>query len=193
VRIAVAQGPAFSFHYQENLEMLAAAGAELVGFDPMVDAQLPDDTRGLVLAGGFPEVYSAELAANTRLKSQIAEFTGPILAECGGLLYLGRELDGHAMCGRLPLSATMTGRLTLGYREATAATATPWMAAGQAVRGHEFHYSIVRYDADVSPAWQLGDRGPDGVAAGAVQAGYLHVHWAAHPEIPRRFMAAAWA
>jgi cobyrinic acid a,c-diamide synthase len=192
VRIAVAHGPAFSFHYQENLEMLAAAGAELVGFDPTVDPCLPDGTRGLVLAGGFPEVYGAELAANTTLRSEIAAFAGPILAECGGLLYLGRELDGQVMCGRLPLSATMTGRLTLGYREATAATATPWMAAGQAVRGHEFHYSTVRYDPGVSPAWQLGDRGPDGVATGAVQAGYLHVHWAAHPEIPERFMAAAW-
>jgi cobyrinic acid a,c-diamide synthase len=193
VRIGLAHGPAFSFHYQENLELLTAAGAELVGFDPMVDAHLPDDTRGLVLAGGFPEVYGAELAANTSLKSEIATFAGPILAECGGLLYLGRELDGHAMCGRLPLRAEMTPRLALGYREATAATATPWMEAGQAVRGHEFHYSTVHYDAEISPAWQLGDRGPDGVTAGAVQAGYLHVHWAAHPEIPERFMAAAWA
>jgi cobyrinic acid a,c-diamide synthase len=193
VRVAVARGPAFSFHYQENLEMLAASGAELVGFDPLTDPQLPDGTRGLVLAGGFPEVYGAELAANTTLKREICEFSGPILAECGGLLYLGRELDGHEMCGRLPLSAEMTGRLRLGYREATAATATPWMEAGQSVRGHEFHYSDVHYDPGVTPAWQLNGRGPDGVTAGAVQAGYLHVHWAAHPEIPRRFMAAAWA
>jgi cobyrinic acid a,c-diamide synthase len=85
----------------------------------------------------------------------------------------------------------MTGRLRLGYREATAATSTPWMDAGQRVRGHEFHYSGVRYDPDITPAWLLTDRGPDGVADGSVQAGYLHVHWAAHPEIPARFLEAA--
>jgi cobyrinic acid a,c-diamide synthase len=191
VRIAVARGPAFSFHYQENLEMLTASGAELVGFDPTVDGHLPDGTRALVLAGGFPEIYAEDLSANVSLRREIAHFAGPILAECGGLLYLGRELDGFEMCGRLPISAEMTGRLRLGYREATAATSTPWMDAGQRVRGHEFHYSGVRYDPDITPAWLLTDRGPDGVADGSVQAGYLHVHWAAHPEIPARFLEAA--
>jgi cobyrinic acid a,c-diamide synthase len=136
-------------------------------------------------------VFGAELAANAPLHAAIREFaaTRPVLAECGGLLYLGESLDGHAMCGALPARATMAGRLTLGYREAVAATATPWLAAGQAVRGHEFHYS--RVEADGPPAWTLAGRGPEGIVRGGIQASYLHVHWAAFPELARVFARAA--
>jgi cobyrinic acid a,c-diamide synthase len=191
-RIAIARGPAFSFHYQENLELLQAAGAELVAFDPLTDEALPEGAGAIVLAGGFPEVFGAELEANARLRAAVAGFPGPILAECGGLLFLCRELDGHEMCGVVPARARMAGRLTLGYRDATAATSTPWLDAGQRVRGHEFHYSQVHPSG--SPAWTLAARGcerPDGVVAGNVQAGYLHVHWAAHPDIAWRFARAA--
>jgi cobyrinic acid a,c-diamide synthase len=191
-RIAVARGPAFSFHYQENLELLEAAGAELLSFDPLADEALPEGAGALVLAGGFPEVFGAELAANARLREAVAAFGGPILAECGGLLFLCRELDGHEMCGVLDARARMAGRLTLGYREAVAATATPWLDAGERVRGHEFHYSEVETSGPA--AWTLSARGrqrPDGVVAGCVQASYLHVHWAAFPGIPLRFARAA--
>jgi cobyrinic acid a,c-diamide synthase len=195
-RIAIARGPAFSFHYRENLELLAATGAELLPFDPLADEQLPPDAGALLLAGGFPEVFGAELEANARLRTAIAAFAAagrPILAECGGLLFLCRELDGREMCGVLPASARMTDRLTLGYREATAATATPWLEAGESVRGHEFHYTQVDSQAP-SSAWILAARGrerPEGIASGGVQASYLHVHWAAHPELARRFARAA--
>jgi cobyrinic acid a,c-diamide synthase len=192
-RIAVAGGPAFSFHYAENHELLEAAGAELLDFDPTRDERLPERTHALIFAGGFPEVYGSELAANLALKREVAAFDGPILGECGGLLYLGRELDGFAMCGRLPLRAHMTRRLKLGYRVGTAATGTPWLKAGAPVRGHEFHYSEVEFTTDVTPAWELADRGPDGIASAQVQAGYLHMHWAAQPEIAQRFVEAAWA
>jgi cobyrinic acid a,c-diamide synthase len=197
VRVAIACGPAFSFHYEENLELLAAAGAELAPFDPTADVALPQGSRALVLAGGFPEVFGAELAANEPLREQVAELasTGrPVLAECGGLLYLARELDGQPMCGVVPARARMAGRLTLGYREAAVATATPWLAAGATVRGHEFHYSDVDADGGACPAWTLTARGrtrPEGFAAGSVQASYLHVHWAAFPGIPAGFIAAA--
>ena len=100
-RIAVARGPAFSFHYEENLELLRAAGAELVDLDPLADEALPPRTGALVLAGGFPEAYGEELSANWALRAEIAAFAArgrPILAECGGLLYLARELDGRPMC-----------------------------------------------------------------------------------------------
>jgi len=194
-RIGIARGPAFSFHYQENLELLAVAGAELVGFDPTIDEALPPDIGGLILAGGFPEVFGTELAANVPLRDAVrslAKAGRPVLAECGGLLYLLQDLDGHAMCGVLPGRGEMAGRLTIGYREATAATGTPWLAAGDQVRGHEFHYSSVR--ADGAPAWRLSARGKtrlEGIAAGSVQASYLHVHWAAHPALPTRFAQAA--
>ncbi len=114
-----------------------------------------------------------------------------MLAECGGLLYLCRDLDGHAMCGVIPASASMSGRLTLGYREAVAVTPTPWIEAGERVRGHEFHYSRIDDGAPAAwgPAWELSARGasrPEGFVAGGLQASYLHVHWAAHPQIPLR-------
>jgi cobyrinic acid a,c-diamide synthase len=222
-RIAIARGPAFAFHYEENLELLAAAGAELVPFDPLHDEALPPECGALILAGGFPEVFGPQLAANAPLRAQVAGFVAagrPVLAECGGLLYLCSELDGHEMCGAISARASMTGRLALGYREAAAATATPWLAAGERVRGHEFHYSRVDAveggeGADVEPpaggatgggprdlpargapgpAWDLSARGttrPEGFAAGALQASYLHVHWAAHPQLALRFAHAA--
>src|SRR4029077_6453517 len=101
-RVAIARGPAFSFHYQENLELLESSGAELQPFDPISDEALPDGAGALILAGGFPEVYGGDLAANESLRAEIGRFARsgkPVLAECGGLLYLASELDGQAMCG----------------------------------------------------------------------------------------------
>ncbi len=197
-RIAIARGPAFSFHYEENLELLRAAGAELADVDPLRDETLPPDCGALILAGGFPEVFGAELAANDSLRADVAAFAAagrPVLAECGGLLYLCVDLDGHEMCGAIAARATMTGRLTLGYREAEASTPTPWVDAGQRVRGHEFHYSQVRpLDGAACAAWSLTARGTtrsEGWVADALHASYLHVHWAAHPQLARRFAAAA--
>jgi cobyrinic acid a,c-diamide synthase len=197
-RIGIARGTAFSFHYEENLELLAAAGAELVGFDPLHDASLPPGCGALILAGGFPEVFGEQLADNAPLRAEVAAFVAagkPVLAECGGLLYLCRDLDGHEMCGAIAARATMTKRLTLGYREAVAATATPWIEAGTTLRGHEFHYSRVEILDDVArAAWTLSSRGAqreEGVVAGALQASYLHVHWAAHPQLAWRFAGAA--
>jgi cobyrinic acid a,c-diamide synthase len=197
-RIAIARGPAFSFHYEENLELLTAAGAELAGFDPLLDETLPPGSGALLLAGGFPEVFGEGLAANATLRAEVAAFVAagkPVLAECGGLLYLCADLDGHEMCGAIPARASMTRRLALGYREAVAATATPWIDAGERVRGHEFHYSRVQpLDAGARVAWTLSARGtqrPEGLVTGALQASYLHVHWAAHPQLALRFARAA--
>ena len=186
VRIAIARGPAFSFHYEENLELLRGAGAELVPFDPLRAEALPD-AQALILAGGFPEVFGAELSANARLRGEIAAFAGPVLAECGGLLYLARELDGHPMCGVLDVSAHMSDRLTLGYREATARADHPVWPWGTCVRGHEFHRSRVTPEGG---AWEHA-RGREGHVRGLVHASYLHTHWAATPEVAHRVVAAA--
>jgi cobyrinic acid a,c-diamide synthase len=198
-RIAIARGPAFSFHYEENLELLAAAGAELAAFDPLLDEALPPNCGALVLAGGFPEIFGGGLEANAPLRAEVAAFVAagkPVLAECGGLLYLCSDLDGHEMCGAIAARARMTGRLTLGYREAAAAAATPWIDAGERVRGHEFHYSHVQPTVGgARAAWTLSARGsqrPEGIVAGALQASYLHVHWAAHPQLALRLARAAW-
>ena len=190
-RIAIAGGAAFTFGYAENEELLAAAGAEVVPFDPLRDPALPPETRGVVIGGGFPEAYAAELSANEPLRREVAAFTGPIYAECAGLLYLARRLDDAPMCGVLDAEARMTGRLTLGYREAVAVRDSPVARAGERVRGHEFHRTVVARGADAAPAWQWSAAGPDGFTSANCLASYLHLHWAGMPQMATRFVGAA--
>jgi cobyrinic acid a,c-diamide synthase len=192
-RIAVAGGPAFTFGYAENTELLTAAGAEVVTVDPLVDAALPEGTAGLVVGGGFPEVHAARLSANESLRADVAALAGrggPIAAECAGLLYLARSLDGVPMCGVLDVEAVMTPRLTLGYRAAVSPVDSVLAPAGTRVRGHEFHRTAARPTAGPAPAWQWSADGPEGFAAGAVHASYLHLHWAGAPGLAERFVAA---
>ncbi len=195
VPVAVAMGRAFTFAYTENLELLAGAGADILPFDPTADEQLPPGARAVYLGGGFPEVHAEALAANVNLRRDVAALarTGaPIIGECGGLLYLCRSLDGHEMCGVLPLDAQMTGRLTLGYREATAARDSVAWQRGDAVRAHEFHRTAVRRkDRDAAAAAWRWDGTSEGFVRGSVHASYLHSHWAATPQVARRFVEAA--
>ncbi|MFI1069733.1 cobyrinate a,c-diamide synthase [Streptomyces puniciscabiei] len=191
--VAVAGGPAFTFSYAEHTELLAAAGADVVTFDPLRDEQLPEDTAGLVIGGGFPEVYAAELSANEPLRKAVAELAlsgAPVAAECAGLLYLCRELDGQPMCGVLDASARMTDRLTLGYRDAVAVGDSVLAAAGTRMRGHEFHRTVVEPGAGAAPAW--GVRAPvrrvEGFVQRGVHASYLHTHWASQPGVAHRFV-----
>ncbi|MEV6958334.1 cobyrinate a,c-diamide synthase [Streptomyces sp. NPDC051207] len=192
-RVAVAGGAAFTFSYAEHAELLTAAGAEVVTFDPLRDERLPDGTRGLVIGGGFPEVYAAELSANEGLRKAVtalAESGAPVAAECAGLLYLCRELDGLPMCGVLDATARMTEKLTLGYRDAVAVGDSSLAVAGTRMRGHEFHRTAVEPGAGAAPAW--GVRGParrvEGFVQRGVHASYLHTHWASAPGVARRFV-----
>ncbi|MFD0252184.1 cobyrinate a,c-diamide synthase [Streptomyces sp. NPDC127113] len=192
-RVAVAGGAAFTFSYAEHAELLAAAGAEVAVFDPLRDEELPEGTRGLVIGGGFPEVYVSELSANEGLRKSVAELArggAPVAAECAGLLYLGRELDGLPMCGVLDASARMSGRLTLGYRDCVALTDSPLAVAGTRMRGHEFHRTVVEPGAGATPAWGMRtpQRRVEGFVEGGVHASYLHTHWAAQPSVARRFV-----
>jgi cobyrinic acid a,c-diamide synthase len=194
VRIGVASGPAFTFLYQENLELLEAAGAELVPIDPTADESLPERAAGLYLGGGFPETHAEALAANRPLRAAVRRFAAggrPVVAECGGLLYLARALDGQPMCGVLQADGRMTERLTLGYRRARAAVPSLLAGAGSKLRGHEFHYSRLEPAAGAKPAWLLDGNRPEGFVAGGVHASYLHTHWAASPGVPARLVAAA--
>ena len=195
VRVAVAAGEAFTFGYAEQVELLQDAGAEIVHVDPLRDEALPEGTAGLVIGGGFPEVHAAELSANTALREDVARLAlaAPIAAECAGLLYLARSLDSQPMCGVLDTDAHMTERLTLGYREAVAASDSVLAEAGTRVRGHEFHRT--RTSPPTSPQaawlWQDGDQKiADGFVVGNVHASYLHLHWAGVPGIAERFVAA---
>ncbi|PZG04313.1 cobyrinate a,c-diamide synthase [Nonomuraea aridisoli] len=186
--VAVAGGAAFTFGYAEHAELLRAAGAQVAVFDPLRDERLPEGTAALVVGGGFPEVYAAELAANEPLRAQVAAFRGPIAAECAGLLYLCAELDGRRMCGRVPGVARMTDRLTLGYREAVALRDSPLTRAGERYRGHEFHRTAVAYEGAPLFRW---DGGADGYGDAQVTASYLHLHWAGRPELAQRLVSSS--
>ncbi|WP_435879284.1 cobyrinate a,c-diamide synthase [Streptomyces mutabilis] len=192
-RVAVAGGAAFTFSYAEHTELLAAAGAEVVVFDPLRDEELPEGTAGLVVGGGFPEVYASELSANEPLRKAVAELAlsgAPVAAECAGLLYLCRELDGLPMCGVLDATARMSERLTLGYRDAVAVSDSALATAGARMRGHEFHRTVVEPGAGAAPAWGMRapERRVEGFVERGVHASYLHTHWASEPGVARRFV-----
>ncbi len=162
-------------------------------FDPLRDEDLPDQTAGLILGGGFPEVHGAALSANLRLREQVAALAvrgAPVAAECAGLLYLARTLDYLPMCGVLDVRAVMTPKLTLGYRQAVAVTDSALARAGDVLRGHEFHRTTAVPAAGDQPAWRLGSGTVEGHVAGSVIASYLHTHWAGHPAAAARFTAA---
>jgi cobyrinic acid a,c-diamide synthase len=189
--VAVAAGPAFTFGYPEHAELLAAAGAEVVGFDPLHDESLPPGTAGLMLPGGFPECHTEALSANAVLRAQIAALThrrAPIHAECGGLMYLCRSVDGAPMCGVLDAAAMMTGRLVLGYRDAVALRDSVLHLVGARVSGHEFHRTTVTPRAGEA-AWAWTGAQPEGFVHGAVHASFLHTHPVAHPAAVARFVA----
>ncbi|PKV80634.1 cobyrinate a,c-diamide synthase [Nocardia fluminea] len=193
--IAMAGGPAFTFGYAEHRELLVAAGARVVVFDPLSDV-LPAGTAGLVLPGGFPEEHAGQLSANERLRTAVADGAArglPIHAECAGLLYLTRSLDGHQMAGVIDADAEFGPRLTLGYRDAVALHDSALWRAGSRVRGHEFHRTRLVRTGSESPAW--GWRATGSVAEGAVvrqvHASYLHTHPAGNPAAIARFVTAA--
>ncbi|MER7272856.1 cobyrinate a,c-diamide synthase [Dactylosporangium sp. NPDC000244] len=189
--VAVAGGPAFSFGYAETVELLAAAGARVSTVDPLRDEALPDGARALVVGGGFPEVYAEQLSANEPLRRAVAGLAasgGAIAAECAGLLWLCRTLDGRPMCGVLDAEAAMTPSLTLGYRDAVALSDSVLAPAGTRVTGHEFHRTRVTPATGAAPAWAWRE-GRDGFVSGAVHASYLHLHWAGHPAFAHRLVA----
>jgi len=190
-RIAVAAGAAFSFTYPDNLELLAQAGADLVPFDPLTDQRLPEGIDGLYAGGGFPEVYAAALAENRPLLDDVAGRVRSGLvtwAECGGLLWLARSLDGHRLAGVIPATARMTDRLTLGYRRARLRAACPLGPAGTDLRGHEFHYSTLDAPGDALDWSGRTGRGQAGFASPSLLASYVHLHLGADPGLAERMV-----
>ncbi|WP_024876715.1 cobyrinate a,c-diamide synthase [Saccharomonospora piscinae] len=190
--VAAAAGEAFTFRYTETAELLSAAGADVVELDPIRDSALPEGCAGLYFGGGFPEMHVADLSGNTALRSAVGAAIArgmPVVAECAGLLYLCRELDGLPMVGALDATARMTRGGALGYRRATAPADSVLAARGVAVTGHEFHRTVVEPAHGETAAWEWDDRA-DGFATPTLHASYLHVHWAGHPALARRFATA---
>jgi len=211
VRLAIAQDRAFSFYYADNLDLLRQLGAELVPWSPIGDRALPEGVQGLYLGGGFPEVFAGALSENgTAIQSvQQAIASGmPTYAECGGLMYLCKQIVGfdenaYPMVGIFPATAIMGQRLTLGYRQAVALQNSPLVQVGDRFWGHEFHRSVLSpalntrndrpllslqgYDSNLqflSEGWQRHQ----------VHASYVHLHFGAQTHLAERFLqhCAAW-
>jgi len=189
-RIGIIRDSAFQFYYQENLEALEAAGAELVYTSPLCDKKLPD-IDALYIGGGFPETHAQELTGNRTYRDHIKQLADqglPIYAECGGLMYLGRELvldqETFPMVGVFPLTFGLFKRPQgHGYTILQVAKANPYYAKDVEIRGHEFHYSKVietpGQKLDLVFAVQRGQGlldGKDGICYQNVLATYTHVH-----------------
>jgi cobyrinic acid a,c-diamide synthase len=183
VRIGVAAGRAFTFTYTDTLDALEAGGAEVVPFDPLHEEALPSGLDGIVAGGGFPEVFAGELAANRPMLASVRD------AVQGGLVTWA-ECDGRALAGVIPADATMTDRLTLGYRSATTTVPSPLGPAGTELRGHEFHYAST---TPTGSALQLTSRfgsGPSGFASPSLLATFLHHHPGGDPSAVASFLEA---
>lgn len=201
--IAVASDAAFNFYYPENLDLLRQSGAEIAFFSPLAGERIPEHASGLYLGGGFPEEFAAAIADNTGFLEDIRDAVRrdmPVFAECGGYMVLARTLtdrDGsvHRMAGVIPSDVRMQAkRAALGYREATALRDCLLLEAGETIRGHEFHYSVMTYDESSAPypyAYQTkGMRGlqNEGYAKGNLLAAYTHIHLASFPEAAARWV-----
>jgi len=204
VRIGVAEDQAFCFYYPDNLELLEAAGAELVKFSPLNDPVLPNVDM-LYLGGGYPELHAAALAGNVTMRTAIRQFAergGTIYAECGGMMYLTQAIRDFAgtsydMVGLFPAEMVMQkSNLTLGYRTVELSRDCVLGASGTIVRGHEFHYSTMvprglpNYACALRDA-QGNQKGQDGLSLGNTMALYTHLHFASQPQVANSLVASA--
>ena len=203
VRIAVPSDKAFCFYYHDNFELLEGQGAELVFFSPIAGDDLPRDTDGLYLGGGYPELFGDKLTKNRKLRRRVKQESDagmPIYGECGGFMYLCEALfDQHGnrypMAGCFPFTTRMSPRLkALGYREITLTRGTVIGNPGMIVRGHEFHYSeLTTYAPDFPNAYRISDRSglakpPDGYLTNQTLGSYNHLHFGSRPETAEFFV-----
>ncbi len=187
VSIAVARDAAFGFYYPDDLEALTRAGAELRFFDSLSDSRLPE-ADGLFIGGGFPETQAAALAANTALRADIRsalEDGMPAYAECGGLIYLARDLtwrgQTHEMVGFVPANAVMHERpVGRGYVVLAETGTGPWPGGDADIPVHEFHYaSLDNLPPDAAFAYEVKrghgiDGKRDGLVTGNLVATFAH-------------------
>ena len=204
VRIGVARDQAFCFYYQAALDELRRHGAEIVEFSPLAGARLPENLDAVYFGGGYPELYAERLSNQRDLVSDLRAFAiagKPIYGECGGLIFLSRDLitKDHAkwpMAGLLPLSIQMTENLVrFGYAEVEFLE-NGLAAKGTALRGHSFHCSKITAEGDISKTavirYSLSKESEyEEFAAGNVFGSYVHLHFAAAPSFAERFISLA--
>ena len=205
VRIAVARDEAFCFYYEENLRLLEEAGAELVFFSPLRDSSLPDRIDAVYIGGGYPELFAERLAENRAVREELRYLSRsglPIYAECGGLMYLSKEIEDLSgktfpMVGVFPFRLRMKKRLSaLGYREVKILKDSFFGKAGTVVRGHEFHYSeIAEITSSPEPEKiylvtrsSAGETFFEGYRMGNTLASYVHLHFGSNPQVARSFV-----
>jgi cobyrinic acid a,c-diamide synthase len=197
-RIAVAHDEAFCFYYDDNLDQLRRAGAEVVEFSPIRDP-LPSAVDGIYIGGGYPELHAEALSLNTAAMRAIRDFAGaggPIYAECGGLMYLAEQLringSSYPQCGVLPFSTRMPAKLALDYVEIT--TTGGLFGAGLTARGHVYHHSEIDGEAGTSCCYEMrtknGMTTTEGYSLGHVLASYAHLHFASNPALASAFVSA---
>lgn len=201
IRIAVAEDDAFCFTYLDNLELLEEMGAELVPFSPIKDAALPRDVSGLILSGGYPELHAEALGHNCSMRASVrkaVEGGMPCIAECGGFLYLHRELEGvdgryYPMAGVLDAKAYRTDRLSrFGYITLEAGEDQLLGKTGARIRGHEFHYWDSESCGESFRARKpVGKREWDCVhGTKSLYAGFPHLFYYSNLQVPHEFLAA---
>lgn len=205
VRIAVARDQAFCFMYEDNLRLLQEAGAELAFFSPISDAALPAGIRGIYLPGGYPELYTGQLAENGGMKTSIRDAVAadmPVYAECGGFVYLTEGMEASEnqeaadFAGVFPVRCRMLPRRkALGYRVVELTENVLTGATGTAIRGHEFHYSEIGIMPDeVERCYRVSRQGvtlqAEGFRIRNCLASYIHLHFGSNPGIAGTFVAA---
>ena len=198
VRIGVARDDSFTFIYPESLNILERLGAEIVPFSPLDDESLPN-ADGYIFCGGYPEIFAERLAGNVPMLESVRNCRKPILAECGGMMYLCRSLkdsDGNKydMAGVIPFESFMSERAVMGYMTGVALRDNILCRKGEMIRGHEYHYSRVEpeYYGDTC-AFELTRRNTDsshygGYSCGNVLASYLHVNLYGNEYLAENFL-----
>ncbi len=197
-RIGVARDKAFCFYYEDNFDILRAAGAKLVFFSPLQDTALPENLDALYLGGGYPELYARQLSANgkmIRAMRQWIENNGTVYAECGGFMYLTEgitDLDNcfHPLVGCFPVKAHMQKtRASLGYREVRTRMSSLFGPRGTVLRGHEFHYSnIDEMASHINRVYAVNNDTFEGYSYRKVLGGYMHLHFGYSPRVAENFV-----
>ena len=195
VRIAVARDKAFCFYYEDNFEILRDLGAELVEFSPISDSCIPENTDGLYLGGGYPELHITELSNNANMRNSIKNAIQkglPTIAECGGFLYLHEHLEGAEMVGIVRGNAVLTKKLQpFGYVTLTAQDDNMLSACRGQIRAHEFHYAKSENAGhDFVAEKPNGKKWPCVHATKSLYAGFPHLFFRANIDFPEKFVRA---